>query len=92
MEFLGAGLHPTPAMATLVSALASARRSVAAQRSRNEDIAEWLDSEVKLRGVRENAAIVAALEVPSEREKVADRYKNAYPERANLLRDLISSL
>jgi hypothetical protein len=65
VRFLSAGLDPAASRAVLVCALAEARRT-AALRLRGEPLAQWLANETRLRGVRENAAILAALEVSGD--------------------------
>ncbi|WP_344502141.1 hypothetical protein [Dactylosporangium maewongense] len=74
-----------PSRAVMVSALGEARRAVRERRERGLEIGEWLDGEVRLRGVRENAAVLAVLEVPEWRDGVAARYRGAHPERADIL-------
>lgn len=81
VNFLSAGLDPAPSRAILVSVLADARRSVAALQSRGESVTQWLESEARLRGVKENAATLAALEVSNQRETIANSYRKKYPER-----------
>ena len=61
---LGAGLAMPPSRAVLVSALGEARRAVRELRARGVPVGSRLDGEVRLRGVRENAAVLAALEAP----------------------------
>ena len=79
---LTAGLDPAPARATQVAALAEARRTVAAHQARGEAVDEWLAGEMRLRGIRENAAVIAVLEVPAYRERTAAIYRDRYPDRA----------
>lgn len=92
VAFLGAGLDPAPSRATLVSALADARRAVAALRSRDESISEWLVAEVRFRGIKENAAILAALEVTNDRDSIAVVYRQRYPLRAEELDEILECL
>jgi hypothetical protein len=89
--FLSAGLDPAPSRAVLVSALADARRAVAALRSRREPIDQWFESEIRFRGVRENAAVLVALEVSGERDAIANTYRERYPQRSGQL-DIILAL
>jgi hypothetical protein len=65
--FLGAGMHEAPAPALAVQALADARRSVAVCLARNESIATWLAGEIRFPDIKENAATLAALELPEHR-------------------------
>jgi hypothetical protein len=92
ISFLSAGLDPAPSRAVLVSALADARRAVAALRSRREPIAQWLTNEIRFRGVRENAAILAALEVSGERDEIVDAHRKRYPQRAEQLDEIVARL
>lgn len=85
-------MSPPPDKALLVSALANARRSVAALGKREADIGEWLDTESRVPGIRENAATVAALEFPAIRVRVASIYSEKYPERAHLVEDYVRHL
>jgi hypothetical protein len=92
IAFLGAGMTPTPAAAQLVSVLATARRSVAALQSRGEPLYEWLNSECRLRGVRENAATLATMEVPGMRDQTAHQYRQAHPDRAEIVTRMLRYL
>jgi len=90
--FLTAGLHEPPSAASMVSALASARRAVALHRARGSAIDPWLADEVRLRGIRENAAVLAALETTNHRTAIADTYRQQNPDRADALNALLESL
>jgi hypothetical protein len=92
IAFLAAGMAPAPATAQLVSALANARRAVAANLSQGLPVGEWLQSEIRFRGIRENAAMLAALEIPEMREPVATRFRQEHPERENLLDEILAYL
>ena len=92
IAFLAAGMAPAPATAQLVSALANARRAVAANLSQGLPVGEWMQSEIRFRGIRENAAILAALEIPEMREPVATRFRQEYPERENILDEILAYL
>ncbi|GIH02082.1 hypothetical protein Rhe02_01490 [Rhizocola hellebori] len=81
MALLCAGISPPPTKAQMVEALAAARRSVASHRSRHQPLDAWLRSEEHGQGMRENAAVLAALEIPELRDEVAARYVQAHPER-----------
>jgi hypothetical protein len=52
----------------------------------------WLAGEVRLRGIRENAAVLAALEVPLRRAEVAQAYRQQHPDRVGGLNDLLAVL
>jgi hypothetical protein len=90
--FLGAGVHSPPSTALLVAALASARRSVAMQQARGLPVDGWLAEEVRLRGIRENAAVLAVLELPGRREEAAQAYRQQHPDRAGVLSALLEVL
>jgi len=88
MAFLGAGLHQPPSRALAVSCLAEARRMVASLLSRGEPIGPWLASEIRLHGIRENAAVLAAMEVTGYRHDTARSYLRDHPDRFDALHDL----
>jgi hypothetical protein len=88
--FLGAGLPSAPARALVVAALAGARRAVAAHQARGQGLDEWLAGEVGVRGIRENAAVLAVLELPARRGEAAQAFCQAHPDRAGVLGDLLA--
>jgi hypothetical protein len=90
--FLGAGMHDPPTPAPAVQALADARRSVAACRAGNEPIVTWLADEIRFPGIRENAATLAVLELPEQRQAAAQSYVDRHPERAAILQELLAVL
>jgi hypothetical protein len=90
IAFLAAGMTPAPATAQLVSALANARRGVAANLSRGLSVGEWLQSEIRFRGIRENAAVLAALEIPEMLELVAVQFRQEHPERESILDEMLT--
>jgi hypothetical protein len=92
MAFLGAGQRQKPARALGVTALASARRMVACHRRRGEPIAEWLVGEIRLRGIQENAAVLALLEVPEYRQAAAQAYLVDHPDRLDELNRVLAVL
>jgi hypothetical protein len=92
IAFMGSGLAASPTKAQLVSALATARKSIAALQARHQNVDGWLSSEVRLRGIRENAATVAALEIPELRDRVATNYRREHPDRIKVLDTLLNSL
>jgi hypothetical protein len=83
--FLSAGLPSPLPTSVMVAALAAARREVVAHQARNESLGSWLASEVRMRGVRENAAVLAVLELPARRAEVAAAYRREHPDRATTL-------
>jgi predicted phosphoribosyltransferase len=92
VAFLTAGMDPPPSTASMVAALAAARRAVAMHRATASPIDAWLASEVRLRGIRENAAVLAALEMPQHRAEVAESYRNQHPDRAEALTNLLDAM
>jgi hypothetical protein len=92
IAFLSAGTASEPATAQLVSALAAARRAVAGNRSEGRPLTQWLEDETRLRGIRENAAVLAVMEVPEMRETVARDYRQEHPDRGNVLNEILAYL
>ena len=90
--FIGAGMRSPPSKALLVAALAGARRAVAMHQARGLALDQWLAGEVRLRGIRENAAVLAVLEMPGRREEIAQAYRRRHPDRAGALNDLLAVL
>ena len=90
--FLSAGMPAPPSTAQLVQALAGARRAVAVHQQRGLPVGQWLASEVRLRGIRENAAVLAVLETPGQREETARVYRQQHPDRTGVLNDLLAVL
>jgi hypothetical protein len=82
IALLAAGSTVAPSRAAMVSALADARRAVAIHRERELPLDGWLAGEFRFRGVRENAAAVAALETPEWRDHAAAVYRREHPDRA----------
>lgn len=81
-----------PSRARLVDALSSARREVAAHQAQNRLLEGWLDAEVRLRGIRENAAVLAVMESPERRVEIAEAYRREHPDRAAVLDELLTCL
>lgn len=92
IAFLGAGMPSPPSTALLVEALAGARRAIAMHQARGLAIDHWLGGEVRLRGIRDNAAVLAVLEMPGRREEIARAYRRQHPDRAGALNDLLAVL
>jgi hypothetical protein len=93
IAFLGAGMPSPPSKALIVEALAGARRAVALHQPHGMALQEWLAGEVRLRGIRENAAVLAVLELlPGLREETARAYRHEHPDRARALSDLLAAL
>lgn len=90
LAFLGAGSPAVPSRASAVTALADARRAVAAHLARGEAIDEWLAGEARFRGIRENAAVLAVLEMPERQAEVAAAYRREHPERTEELNTLLT--
>lgn len=92
MDFLGAGLHQPPSRALSVAALGDARRMFASQARDELLISEWLTGEIRLHGIRENAATLAVMEVPEYRHRAAQTYALHHPDRLKALNDLLAAL
>jgi hypothetical protein len=90
--FLGAGFLAPPSTELLVQALAGARRTVAAHQRRGLAIDPWLADEIRQRGIRENAAVLAVLETPGQRDETARAYRQQHPDRIGVLNDLLAVL
>ena len=88
--FLGSGMGYTPTRGQIVGALAAARRAVEVNRSHERLLKEWLQSETRVRGIRENAAALAVMEIPELRDEVAREYLREHPERSQALDELIA--
>jgi hypothetical protein len=88
IAFLGVGLST----AVAVDALASARRSVAAHLARGASIGEWLASGIRVRGMRENAAVLAVMEIPEHQQLTAHACVQRHPDRGKALNDLLAVL
>jgi hypothetical protein len=92
MAFLGAGLHQPLSRALALSALAGARRTVASLLWRGDLVADWLATETRLRGIRENAATLAVMELRECRHGTAEAFARDHPDRLDILRDLLAVL
>ena len=92
IAFLGAGLHQPPTRAAALMALAQARGTVAARQVSGESLNGWLAGEIKVRGIRENAAVLAVMEVPGQRESAARAYASEHPDRVRVLNDMLALL
>ena len=90
--FLGAGLFQQPSRAQAVDALTTARRRVASCQARGEAVSAWLAGEVHRRGIRENAAVLAVLEIPDFRHHAAQGYVLDHPDRRQALEELLAVL
>jgi hypothetical protein len=75
-----------------VDALAAARREVAACRARGESVRQWLADEVHHRGIRENAAVLAVMEIPDFRNEAAQAYALDHPGGRSVLDDVLAAL
>ncbi len=73
----------------MVSALAVARQTVQAHQA---PIDSWPAGEVRLRGIRENAAVLAVLEIPEHAGEVAAAYLREHPDRAAALDAALAAL
>jgi hypothetical protein len=91
-SFLGAGLFQRPSLAQAVDALAFAYREVSFCRARGGSVRQWLAGEVHHRGIRENAAVLTAMEIPDFRNETAQAYVLEYPGRRSVLEDMLAAL
>ncbi|UWP79903.1 hypothetical protein [Dactylosporangium fulvum] len=92
LAFLNAGLPSPASTATMVTALADARRAVAAHQPRGLPLDDWLTGQIRLRGIRENAAVLAMLELPERRHQTAETYRHDHPDRSAVLDRLLTIL
>ena len=90
--FLGAVMSAPPSIAQRVQALADARHAVTVHHQRGLAIDQWLASEVRLRGTRENAAVLAVLETHGQRDEIARAYRQQHPDRIGVLNYLLAAL
>jgi hypothetical protein len=92
IAFIGAGMPSSPSTALMVAALADARRAVAVHQARGLAVGQWLAGEVRLRGIRENVAVLAVLDMHGRRAEIAEAYRQQHPDRAGALNDLLAVL
>jgi hypothetical protein len=90
--FLSVGIPGPPSSALLVQALANARRAVAMHQQRGLAIDQWLAGEIRQRGIKENASVLAVLEIPGRRDEIAAAYRQQHPDRTGALNDLLAVL
>jgi hypothetical protein len=55
-------------------------------------IVVWLQSEVRLRGIRESAAVLAMMEADINRHAVAEAYRRDHLDRAELVDQMLAAL
>jgi hypothetical protein len=60
--------------------------------ARGESAGQWLAGEVHHRGIRENAAVLAVLEIPDYRHHAAQSYALDHPGRPQALEDMLAAL
>jgi hypothetical protein len=92
VAFLWAGMTGMPDKAVIVMRLADARRAVAMHQERGLPPDGWLADQVRVRGIRENAAVLAALEVAEWREQAAEIYRREHPDRVKVLDEFLAAL
>lgn len=92
VALLWSGMAGSPSHAVMVSAIGDARRAMAILRERRLPLDGWLAGEVRLRGIRENAAVLAALELPEWRDRAAEIYSREHPERRAVLHAFLAAL
>jgi hypothetical protein len=93
LDFLVGDLADPPPKALLVTLLGNAYKAVAALQHAGESVDSWLAGERRSPGIRERAAIVAALNSPSvNKADLAESYRADHPERAVELAKLLDHL
>jgi hypothetical protein len=63
VAFLGTGMDPKPTRANMVDRLASATRTVRELSGQGRQREDWLADEMRIGGIRENAAVLALVEI-----------------------------
>jgi hypothetical protein len=93
LDFLVGDLADPPSKALLVTVLAGAYKAVATLQQAGEPVDSWLASERRHAGIRERAAIVAALSSGSiSKAELAESYGADYPAHAVALANLLDHL
>ncbi len=92
LALFAAGADRRPEPWQVVERFAEASRAVAELRHRGRPLDGWLSEQIRTRGLRENAAVIAALEQPDYRDRVAREFTERYPDRAELGRSLVELL
>ena len=92
MAFLAAAVTGPLARATALDALATARREVAAPSAEQDSIVVWVQSEIRLRGIRESAAVLATMEADINRHVVAEAYRRNHLDHAELVDQMLAAL
>jgi hypothetical protein len=82
---LCAGVTPRPPKWLQVELLAAARR--AADANSADKYESWAAEQLRLGGIRENAALVAVMET-ALRDRITATYLKKYPDRRNLIDEL----
>ena len=54
-------------------------------------VSEWVSDQIRVRGVRECAAVFATMEADIDRYALAEAYRARYPNRAELLDELLTA-
>lgn len=81
VAFLVTGMDPEPTRANMVDRLANATRTVRELSGQRRHLEDWLADEMRIRGIRENAAVLAVLEISEPRSALAQAYTERYPDR-----------
>jgi hypothetical protein len=76
----------------LVERLADAARTVRELKRRGRQLEDWLADEMRIRGIRENAAVLAVLEISDPGSALAQAYAERYPDRLPELNELLAVL
>jgi hypothetical protein len=92
LALFAAGVDRRPEPWQVVERFAEASRAVAELRHSGRPLDGWLSEQVKRIGLRENAAVIAAMEQTEYRERVAHEYPERHPDRADLVHALVELL
>jgi hypothetical protein len=92
VAFLGTGVDPKPTRANMVDRLANATRTVRELSGQGRQLEDWLADEMRIRGIRENAAVLAVLEISEPGSALAQAYAERYPDRLPELTELLAVL
>jgi hypothetical protein len=92
LALFAAGADRRPEPWQVVERFAEASRAVAELRHCGLPLDGWLSEQIRTPGMRQNAAVIAAMEQPEYRERVAHEYIERHPDRAELVRALVELL
>jgi hypothetical protein len=92
VAFLGTAADPEPTRANMVDRLANPTRTERELSGQGRQLEDWLADEMRIRGIRENAAVLAVLEVSKPGSALAQAYAERYPDRLPELTELLAVL